>query len=162
MNNSAAFCQQTSRHLGFKIFWRRLKQCGCTDVGFKRPFRDVPVQAKGKGSSMQSGKGPIWILRKHGSCSKSCHKKPGSLMAYAMIKNLLHEAALQLCQLMCNWELEGRLPDQVSTTLVVLLPKKPTNQQLAAQSPGDASAGRQCPGTHVIQVPFMRLALFDQ
>ena len=45
-------------------------------------------------------------------------------ISYALLKNLPIEGVIELCHMMRNWELSGRLPDQVCTTLVLLLPKK--------------------------------------
>ena len=42
----------------------------------------------------------------------------------ALLKNLPVEGVIELCHMMRKWELAGRLPDQVCTTLVLLLPKK--------------------------------------
>ena len=45
-------------------------------------------------------------------------------ISYAMLKNLPLEGVTDLCNMYRQWELSGRLPDQVCATLVVLLPKK--------------------------------------
>ena len=45
-------------------------------------------------------------------------------ISYAMLKNLPIEGVMEMCHMMRKWELSGRLPDQVCTTLVLLLPKK--------------------------------------
>lgn len=48
---------------------------------------------------------------------------PGGI-SYALLKNLPLEGVTALCNMYRQWELSGRLPDQVCTTLVVLFPKK--------------------------------------
>ena len=46
--------------------------------------------------------------------------------SYALLKNLPIEGVTDLCNMFRTWELAGRrLPEQVCTTLVLLLPKKP-------------------------------------
>lgn len=45
-------------------------------------------------------------------------------ISYALLKNLPLEGVIELCHMMRKWELAGRLPEQVATTLVLLLPKK--------------------------------------
>ena len=42
----------------------------------------------------------------------------------ALLKNLPIEGVTDLCNMFRNWELAGRLPEQVCTTLVLLLPKR--------------------------------------
>ena len=45
-------------------------------------------------------------------------------ISYALLKNLPIEGVTDLCHMYRQWELSGRLPDQVCATLIVLLPKK--------------------------------------
>ena len=45
-------------------------------------------------------------------------------ISYALLKNLPIEGVTALCHMYRGWELTGRLPEQVCTTLVLLLPKK--------------------------------------
>ena len=45
-------------------------------------------------------------------------------ISYALLKNLPLEGVTDLCNMHRQWELTSRLPEQVCTTLVVLLPKK--------------------------------------
>lgn len=55
-----------------------------------------------------------------------------------------------MVKLMRQWELDAALPEQIKTSLVILLPKKPTierpmkmggNSQMAAQDQSTASVG---------------------
>ena len=55
-------------------------------------------------------------------------------ISYAMLKNLPIEGVTDLCRMMRRWELAGRLPDQVCTTLVVLLPKKDIERPISLTS----------------------------
>ena len=48
-------------------------------------------------------------------------------ISYALLKNLPIVGVSELCNMYRRWELAGRLPDQVCTTLVVLLPKRRTS-----------------------------------
>ena len=92
---------------------------------------------------------------------------------------LLPEGVTDLCNMYRRWELEGRLPDQVRTTLVLLLPKKADIERPISLTsvlyrtwcrlrwdklrPWQRSIGhkltweRSVPGTHVLQVALMRL-----
>ena len=45
-------------------------------------------------------------------------------ISYALLKNLPIEGVTDLCNMYRSWELSGRVPEQVCTTLVLLLPKR--------------------------------------
>ena len=100
-------------------------------------------------------------------------------VSYALLKALPIEGVTALCNMYRKWELEGRLPDQVRTTLVLLLPKKEDIERPISLTsvlyrtwcrlrwdklrPWQTSIGqklsweRSVPGTHVLQVALMRL-----
>ena len=65
---------------------------------------------------------PHWVMRKFQRLPQKACGPDG--ISYALLKNLPLEGVTALCSLYRNWELTGRLPDQVCTTLVLLLPKK--------------------------------------
>ena len=100
-------------------------------------------------------------------------------ISYAMLKNLPIEGVIEMCHMMRKWELSGRLPDQVCTTLVLLLPKKADIERPISLTSvlyrtwcrlrwdklrsWQTSIGqrlpweRSLPGTQVLQVALMRL-----
>ena len=118
-----------------------------------RPFRDVPIQQRQAmreqqwyskwmvvDSPKQSGErerlryegivqsrswedlDPHVVMKKLQKLPQKACGPDG--ISYAMLKNLPIEGVIELCHMMRKWELAGRLPDQVCTTLVLLLPKK--------------------------------------
>ena len=96
-----------------------------------------------------------------------------------MLKNMPIEGVIEMCHMMRKWELAGRLPDQVCTTLVLLLPKKAEIERPISLTSvmyrtwcrlrwdklrsWQTSIGqrlpweRSLPGTQVLQVALMRL-----
>ena len=100
-------------------------------------------------------------------------------ISYALLKNLPIEGVTDLCNMFRSWELAGRLPEQVCTTLVLLLPKKEEIERPISltsvlyrtwcklrwnklrhwqSSIGQRLPwGRSLPGTQVLQVALMRL-----
>ena len=100
-------------------------------------------------------------------------------ISYSMLKNLPIEGVIELCHMLRTWELAGRLPDQVCTTLVSLLPKKVDIERPISLTSvmyrtwfklrwdklrhWQNSIGqrlpweRSLPGTQVLQVALMRL-----
>ena len=100
-------------------------------------------------------------------------------ISYALLKNLPIEGVTELCNMFRTWELAGRLPEQVCTTLVLLLPKKPDIERPISLTSvlyrtwcklrwdklkhWQSSIGqrlpweRSIPGTQVLHVALMRL-----
>ena len=103
-------------------------------------------------------------------------------VSYSLLKALPIEGVSDLCNMYRRWELDGRLPDQVRTTLVLLLlllPKKADIERPISLTsvlyrtwcrlrwdklrPWQCSIGhkltweRSVPGTHVLQVALTRL-----
>ena len=123
------------------------------DVVHVRPFRNVPVQDRQKLREQQwyakwqvvdkpvtSGErerlrwegivqarqwedlDPHQVMKKLSNLPQKASGPDG--ISYALLRNLPLEGVVSLCNMYRQWELTGRLPDQVCTTLVVLLPKK--------------------------------------
>ena len=123
------------------------------DTVHVRPFRDVPIQQRqakreqqwySKWQIVESPRpnGERERLRYEGIVQargwedldphlvfKKLQKLPQKAcgpdgISYSMLRNLPLEGVIELCHMLRTWELAGRLPDQVCTTLVLLLPKK--------------------------------------
>ena len=123
------------------------------DNVYVRPFRDVPVQQRQQLREQQwhgrwgvistpLASGERERLRWEGivqarswedldprEVMKKLRKLPQKAcgpdgISYALLKNLPIEGVIEMCHMLRRWELAGRLPDQVCTTLVLLLPKK--------------------------------------
>ena len=123
------------------------------DVVHARPFRNVPVQDRQQLREQQwydrwtvieqprssaererlrwegivqartrEDLDPHQVMKKLAKLPQKASGPDG--ISYAMLKNLPLEGVTDLCNMYRQWELDGRLPDQVCTTLVVLLPKK--------------------------------------
>ena len=135
---------------GHSGIYKCLKAPDCVHV---RPFRDVPIQQRQTLREQQwyskwqviagpKTSGERERLRYEGivqarswegldphAVMKKLRKLPQKAcgpdgISYAMLKNLPIEGVIEMCHMMRKWELSGRLPDQVVTTLVLLLPKK--------------------------------------
>ena len=136
---------------GHSGIYRSLK---APDAVHVRPFRNIPVQDRQKMREQQwygqwevidkppaSGESerlrweaiqqarkwedldPHWVMQKFRKFPQKACGPDG--VSYALLKNLPIEGVTALCHMFRSWELAGRLPDQVCTTLVLLLPKKP-------------------------------------
>ena len=120
---------------------------------------------------------PHWVMQKFRKLPQKACGPDG--ISYALLKNLPIEGVTDLCHMFRSWELAGRLPEQVCTTLVLLLPKKPDIERPISLTSvlyrtwcklrwdklkhWQCSVGhrlpweRSMPGTQVMHVALMRL-----
>ena len=109
------------------------------DAVHVRPFRNVPFQDRQQLREKQwYGRWQVWegivqartwedldpheVMKKFAKLPQKASGPDG--ISYALLKNLPLEGVTDLCHMYRQWEVTGRLPEQVCATLVVLLPKK--------------------------------------
>ena len=208
MARQAAECQNWLSQATLKGHSGIYKCLKAPDAVHVRPFRNVPVQQRQQLRENQwygmwqvvdkpVGGGERERLRYEGvvqarqwedldphEVMKQLRRLPQKAsgpdgVSYSLLKALPIEGVSDLCNMYRRWELDGRLPDQVRTTLVLLLPKKADIERPISLTsvlyrtwcrlrwdklrPWQCSIGqkltweRSVPGTHVLQVALMRL-----